>query len=884
MDSINDYYVWECRIHHGIRYQKVVLPFPESVKIGLEFNTALERKQKLDQCLLTNAVMLEICDFSKTVTKSEKYFLFEMLEFNFDLGVDVDNDMQCYEYATRVQNKIKQLKEQVKLKPRKWADTFPLPDPTLIKDFTMSEVPGRYYPKRNRIADVSFLTDGSKNRKCPENLRSESNGVSSSTFVIKRKGRFRLKVTGDVYPFCRKLGVTLTVQPDETPKQKLDPNLVTIGVMIELLDFSRALCGSYTQIIYDLVKHNFGLELDRLQFRMQLNKLLERKYTCLTAEDRDTFRKQTFTVQNKKREQKYKKRKNPDTDFQELEKQAMASKRRETLRHRDSDAQEMFQDNELSYMCPVDFETETQSGTEVGPEKNHYEHLSEAAVETKLAVSLDVKQEEEEVFVSAVQPQFNKFHPNNHTVKIDTDLFSGDKHKDLNLKTPKQKVWTRRAARSKQILKSSRVNDLFARSREISLDFNVGSGCKQNLDLQLLTNWVLWEIFKFATAMTKSMRSFLLDILENNFRLSFQDDLHLRNFTFYLITKEKVLQSHPARQNIEFLNSPFQFPEVYNMVDVTSNFQIEQEVETEQQTDWDLSGSAKSPKADVKLHPFCKKLGLNLWSTQERPASQKLDLNFLTTGAVLEIFSFIRELCGSVRETVHDVLEHNFDLDLQSGATKATQVIQRWFITQKSLMKNQNMSPKISRWLNTVVPLSGHSQSSPQPASNGLKHLDADEVNLKGHTKVGSFQICQEIGLDLDVSSKSDAKEKLNLQMLTRGVLFEVHQYVEQNCNRYVPALYEILDYNFDLSSQSHRKVEFAWSIASQVIAMVGKNGRKGGYLNTVFELPMDLCESSQTTCKDELENGYGEPVLNDDDDILFIRKLKPVDIEVEIE
>lgn len=874
MEGIDDYYVWECRIHHGVRYQKVPLPFPESVKIGMEFNIALDRKQKLDQSLLTNAVMLEICEFAKAVTKSEKYFLFEMLEFNFDLGVDVDNELECYEYASRVQTKIKQLKEQVKLKPRKLAEAFPLPHLNLIKKFTASEVPARYYPRRNRIADISFLTDGSKDRNCPENQRSESNRVLSSTFVIKRKGRVGLKVTGDIYPFCRKLGLTLTVRPDETPKLKLDPNLITVGVMIELLDFSKALCGSYTQIIHDLVQHNFCLELDRLQFRIQLNKLLERKCSCLTTEDRETFRRQTFAVQNKKQEQKYKKRKKPDTDFQELEKVAVVNKRRETLRHRDSDAQEMFQDSGLSYMCPVDFETETHSDTELGAEKNKFKHLSTATVETELAASLHMKQEEEDVFVSAVQPQVESVHPNDQTVKTDTDLFSGDKYNHVNFKTPKQKVWARRAPRSKQILKSSRVNDLFARSREIGLDFNVGSGSKQNLDLQLLTNWVLWEILKFANAMTKSLRSFLLDILGNNFRLFIQDDLHLRNIIFYVITKVRLLQSHPARQKMEFLSSPFKFPEVYTMHDVKSNIQVE----TEQQTDCDLSGS------DETLYPFCKKLGLNLWSTQERTSSQKLHLNILTTGAVLEIFSLIKELCGSVREMVRDVLEHNFDLDLQNGATEAAQVIQKWFMSQKSIKKNQNMSPKISRWLNTVVPLSGHSQSNPQPASNGPKRLDTDGFHLQGHTQVGSFQNCQEIGLDLDVSSRSDVKKKLHLQMLTRGVLLEVHQYVEQNCACYVPALYDILDYNFDLSSQSHRQAEFAWSIASQVIAMVGKNGRKGQYLNTVFELPMDTCESSQFTCKDEAEDGHMASALNNDDDILFIRKLKPIDIEVEIE
>ncbi|XP_040907344.1 uncharacterized protein LOC121190572 [Toxotes jaculatrix] len=897
MDNIDDSYIWQRRIHHGIRYQKVAVPFPESVEVGLEFNAALERKEKLDQRLLTNAVMLELCDFAKTVTKSEKYFLFEMLDFNFDLGVDVDNDMMYYEYVTRVHNKIKQLKEQIKMKPRRWKEAFPLPDRNIMAS-VCSEEPGRYYPKRNKIADSSVLTNGSKSSHSSENQTPEINGAARSKFTIKKRG-VRLKRTDDVYPFCRELGVTLTVRPNEAPKQKLDPNLVTNGVMLELLDFSGLLCGTHTQIVHALVKQNFGHELDKLQFRMQLNKLMERKYTCLSAEDRDAFRKEPYKFQTKKREQKCKKRQNPDTDNQELEKQTVVSKRRETLRHRDSDAQGICPDSDLSYMCPIDFETEMQSAAEFRPEKIKVESgLSGTAVERKLAVALDVKQEEEEVFVSPPQTNglnssmFN-FHPKDEAV---SDLFSEDRDENRNVKTLKQRLWMRRAARSKQILKSSRVNDMFAHCREIGLDFNVSSGNKQNLDLQLLTNWVLWEVLKFATAMRKSLQSFLFAILDNNFNLCFQDELHQRNFIFYILTKERILQNHPARQKGEFLSRPFQFPEIYNTADVTSFCQTEQELETEQQTNWDSSLSALSRQTDVELHPFCKKLGLDLWSTEGHLASQKLDLTVLTTGAMLEILGFVRELCGAVRDTVNDVLEHNFDLDLQSGATKASQVIQRWYVTQKSLMKKQTMSSKRIRWLNKVVPLYDQSLLGPQPpTSNGLEDLDSEDLNLgtgrrafnqnvQQVKKVNTYHICKEIGLDLDVGSKSEAKTKLDLRVLTRGVLFEMHQYVEQNCSRYVPALYDILDYNFDLSSQSHRKVEFAWSIASQVIAMVGKDGRKGDYLNAVFELPMEVSESSEMVCKEEPEDGFCESELDDDDDIVFVRKLKPVDIEVEVE
>ncbi|GAA6231924.1 uncharacterized protein LOC108896048 [Lates japonicus] len=899
MDNISDYYIWQRRIHHGIRYQKVTVPFPESVEIGLEFNAALERKEMLDQSLLTNAVMLELCDFAKTVTKSEKYFLFEMLDFNFDLGVDVDDDMQYYEYATRVHNKIKQLKEQIKVKPRRWKEAFPLPDLSVITALTGSEAPERYYPKRNKIADSSVLTNGSKSSQTSEQETSESSGATSSAFTVNIKNGVRLKRAGDVYPFCRNLGVTLAVRPDEAPKQKLDPNLLTSGVMLELLDFSRVLCGTHTQIVSELVKHNFGQELNRLVFRMQYNKLIERKYACLTAEDRDSFRKEPFKVQIiNKQEQKHRKRKSVDSDYQELERLTIASKRRETLRHRDGEGQEICPSSDLSYTCPIDFETEMQAGADVAPERIKLEScLSGTAVETKLAV--DVKQEDEEVFVSPVLPQtngvsscLNNGHRKENAV---SDLFSENKNENINVNALKPRLWLRRAARSKQILNSSRVNDMFAHCRLIGLDFNVGSGNKQSLDLELLTNWVLLEIVKFAGAMSKSVGRFLFDIMDNNFNLDLKDDMRQRNFIYYFMTKERILQNHPDREKTEVLNSPFQFPEVYHMVDVSSDLKTEQELETKQETNRDSSIPATSQQTDVELHlyPFCKKIGLNLWSTEEQPASQKLDLTVLTTGAVVEIFSFVRELCGDTRKTVNEIVEHNFDVDLHSGASKAAKVIRRWYATQKSLMKNQTMSPRIHKWLNTVVLLNVHSRLSPQrPTRNGLQDLDSKDIkpgtessgNVRQVKKVNSYHICKEIGLDLDVSLKSKAKTKLDLRVLTRGVLLEMHDYVERNCSRYVPALYEILEYNFDLSSQNHRKVEFAWCIASQVIAMVGKNGRKGEYLNRVFELPMEVSESSQIICKEEPDDGFSDSDINDSDDIVFVRKLKPVDIVVEVE
>ncbi|TKS83360.1 hypothetical protein D9C73_017472 [Collichthys lucidus] len=887
MDDTDDY-IWQRRIRHGVRNQKSAVLFPLSVEIGLEFNAAVEKKEKLDLSLLTNGVMLELCDFAKMVTKSELYFLFEMLEFNFDLGVDLDNEWHCYEYAKRVHGKIKQVREQVKFKPHRWKETFGLPDQNAIKKLIDgSEQLESSYPKRNNLVDISVLTDSSKNGQSSGNQEAESNTAESGVPVTQKVGR-----TGGVYPFCRELGVNMTFRPDDEPKQKLDPNLVTIGVMMELFNFSTVLCGTHNTIVFDLVKHNFGHDLDRTHFCMQLTKLTKRRYACQTAEDREALLKKPFQVYIQKLNQNRIKRKTPEVDDQELDTLTMANKRRETLRDNNKDINEFLHDSDLSYMCPVDFEAEMESGTEAGPEETKSDSLSgAAALEINSAVSLGVKQEEEEVFVSPVLPQTNghnyslhNSHPKNK-IKSVADLFFEVKNDHMNVKTLKQKVWMRRATRSRQILNSLRVNDVFAHCRGIALDFNVGSGNKQKVDLKLLTNCVLLEIYRFATAMTKSLRSSLFDVLNNNFNFVLQDEVHQRNFLPYIMVKEKALQNHPHKQNMEFLSSPFRFPKVYSNV-----FQTGKDAETEQQARWDSPALATSQQVNTELYPFCNKLGLNLWLTEERPASEKLDLTTLTKGAVLEIFSFIRELCGEVREIVNDILEHNFDLDLQSGVTMAAQMIQRWYATHKSVMKTHSSS--INRWLNKAVPLKRDSKPPKLTTGNCMEKVDAEDLKLSKDTRafngnmrqVKSYNICEEIGLDLNIRPKSKAKTKLDLKLLTRGVLFELHQYVRQNSERYVPTLYEILEYNFDLSSQNHRKVEFAWSIASQVLAMTGKKSRKEDYLSKVFELPFEDSEPSQVVCKEEPEDDFGELDLNDNSDIMFVRELRPVDIEVTVE
>lgn len=790
MDGIDDSYIWQRRIAHGIRNQKGAVPFPECVQVGLDFNAAVDRKEKLDGSLLTNGVMLEICEFTKTVTKSEKYFLFEMLDFNFDLGVDTDNARLCYAYLSRVHGRIRQLKELIKTKPGRRKEVFALPDLQVLS--ADSEVSTGSCPKWKTMVDSSLLTGGG-----------QSVESSSSTCMLRK----RTKQAGGAFPSCAELGVRLAVGPNHTPSQKLDRNLLTIGVMLELLHFCRVLCGTQVHMVYELVRQNFGFELDKVQFRLNVNRLTDRR--LLTGQDRDAFRREPFQQHTAT---KTRKRRPPDTE-QEA-----------------AGGQEW--DGDLSYTCPIDCETEDRASNPGTPGKR---------------ASRRIKQEEEAVSVS---PQIHRH-----------SLPEAQPNHASPERSRRQKLWRRRVA---QNVPTADGNATFTCCQRIGLDFNVSSGGKQKLDLRLLTNGVLQEVYKFANAMSRSTRSFLFDILRKNFHLSLQDVQHERDFIFCILIKEKFLQSSPDRHSPAFLSTPFQISE--------TNVPIKQEVGPQQD-----NTSAESRQADLGTYPYCQKLGLDLWCTEERPAGQKLDLTALTVGSMLEMVAFVRELCGTAYGIVSDILEHNFELDLQCGKTEAAQAIRQWYVTNKT-----HQLKRTSGWLDALVPLNGHAQPSPPGGGHDGKPGRRTEAAIAGQPEdpLSSYPLCRQVGLNLNIHKGAGAKQKLDLRVLTRAVLVEVHRYVQRSSTHYVPALYSVLEHNFDLSSQSHRKVEFAWAVASQVIAMAAKSGRTAAYQNTVFELPF---EEAGAACKEEQDDG-GDSEPGGGGDVVFVRTLKPVDILVEVD
>lgn len=842
-DYIDNNYAWQQRIQTVFKNCKTSVPFPYAAAIAVEFNPVFERHEKINVELLTNGAILDINDFVKSATKSASFHLLDILIFNFDLGLDADS-LLYYTYASKVYSLAKTFKDQFKARPlqlhAKLPDVFPLPDPSLENTDLLL---------RKSDQKMSFVPQLNDERK-------------GDPIVINKFAGRTVQLSMDYYPLCKKVGVTFVLQPSKKPAQKLSTSLLTGGMMLEMLDFARILSGSYPQMLKEVISHNFGEVYEPCYLTGQVKALFEKRTSQPTKELRESLCKEPFKFMLRKVKRPEKTQKRPCNLNSDVE--LVPEKRSLDMPHSSTDYVWLDKEiNEASYMCPVEFETDLQTNT--GPENEKNEDV---LVDIELAVpeTIPMREKLQEEYVPREKTQTPRYigfqyirkRRNIPAVSI-SEIFSEDTL-PMHQKTAKQKEWTRRSNRIKDIFNKG-IQDLFCRCCEIGLDFNVGSGRKQNLDMNLLTNLTLYEVNRFSVHLSKSVSVFLMDIMESNFTLGFQDEPHERNFMSYLLGKERPLynQAH----NETFLNALITFPEGYNVVDLTREYD-------------DIGQSDDVLGEDISEDfPYSKDINLNLWSLDGRPPDRKLDLTAMTNGALLEIITFTRRLASNPRDLFNDVLEHNFDVDLQDPATEDTQGLNKWFAANKLLLKKPLSALKANKWLTEEVSLKQYLLPKHHFISEIVTPIPVQKAQEY------KYEICEEIGLELNVSRKSPSKQKLDLRLLTRGALFEVHNFVKTKCNRYVPALYEILDYNFDFSSQRHRKVELAWSIATQVLAMVRKGKRRGQYMRQVFELPF---ESTGEVCKEEPEERETEETDPGGDDVVFVRKLIPVDIDVEIE
>ncbi|XP_042359853.1 uncharacterized protein LOC121955829 [Plectropomus leopardus] len=303
--------VWQWRIMHVKKYSRHPQPFYHCNRVGLDFNIASSTKKKLDLQLVTNAVILEVCDFAKTVNKGKSRFLTNFLENNFDLGLE--NEQQRIDFTTQIHYKVRELIRKPPVDRNEVFTLFDTSKPECNSNNGLAKASTER--KTERFPMEMDDTDDSEQEDEFMCSQEPSNGNIKTECLFDEMGgapdedrehEDELRVSGSLsteelkedflttqFPYCEEIGLNF----DVVSKQRLDPDLLTKGVMLELEHVTRILTASYSPIVLGVLEHNFDLDLKSQQRRnrvwFKISQLLRRRNQLIT-----TVRKMRLDFEN----------------------------------------------------------------------------------------------------------------------------------------------------------------------------------------------------------------------------------------------------------------------------------------------------------------------------------------------------------------------------------------------------------------------------------------------------------------------------------------------------------------------------------------------------------------------------------------------------------
>ncbi|XP_051264058.1 uncharacterized protein LOC127367882 [Dicentrarchus labrax] len=764
--------------------------FFKTRKFSLEFNVGFGPKQNLSVDSLTNAVLLKIEKFALAINSSQQNFIMEILEYNFDLGLQSQHHRDVF--ACEIMKRVRQLgscEDAVRFSN----EVFELPGPIPSIDMTNQSV-GSVIPELDSI---------SRMEKCDVAPMCQLNSHAKTKECISLKNE-------DLYHLCKGMGLKLHVNNSQ-PNKKLEINKLTNGAMTAVTTFAEKLCGTFEQICLDILRHNFDLNSQSGDSDLAKN-ILARIPVVIEQKNLSTCTKS-------------------------------CKKLKRTRKDSSTMAKQDLQNNPDLDAC--------SAGS------------SQAAVtDQNVASSADTE------------------HKNEYNLLL----------------------WKLRANHIQQILSVPHEEHCplysYSRCKKLGIDFNVGSGAKQNLDPKLLTNGIMVELNTFATALLSARMHFIIEILEHNFDLKFKNE-QCRN-AFAEQTMEKIRVRNPHRRSTRkgsLRKKPFELPDMSCIQEPTCektnhcpkcprdrNHKLHQDEFdaghmhhsrphavtdtvsanvncTPQKPTKDPSSSFSTTENTIMDgYPYCKKVGFNLCVDKDQ-LKDKLETHVLTRGIMMEVAGFAKKLCGTNNKVVNDVIEHNFNIGMDSRNLNPATLFRReikqndggldWF---NKVFGFQSYSHRPPGYVGKVKRESAMHRSERKETIKKRKlalqtkeeratlptHNASVVKSKKNHWSKGDlYPICMEIGLDLDVTSKSKEKEKLDLKLLTRAVVLEMHIFATQEVGHYYPrAVFDILDYNFDVSSQYYRRLEFSIDTATEIQTMVKQFCEKGDGADKVFKLP----------------------------------------------
>ncbi|XP_045579703.1 uncharacterized protein [Salmo salar] len=549
--TVEDKYLWQCRGCYSKpnpkRFGKYLKdPYAKCKEIGIDFHVRSGARQKLDLHLLTIGVMIEVSEYVKNINRSNKHVIFDILDYNFDLGVQ--NEVRGY-FSNKIERKLNDmLKMYTKRRNPEWLkEVFELPDSKTMNAWgksrfarsnlnnSVSENPTPFdicikeKPVVDLIAPLHVTTENLSTQtdvtRCAETaILDPENGpndictrdksdlgvihhvktetVSTQTDMTMDQSFMMPTVEealSELYPICKEKGLDLDVKSTFGKKEKLDLRLLTREVMIELADFTSQMCGNWKQMVCDVVEHNFDLDLksgktdlaediiNRLRAALQPNvnlKLHDHRLRC-------ELEKEYFFLKNScklKNDTEMSSNQVTTASFEPNDQMKEVSKRRRL---------DLMKKEKEMDTC-VARETEGVR-FEVRPVESHCVKKERISDETDLALCID---ETKQIVVTNLDQS--------------------------NVTSNTKKV----------------VNACYTRCEEIGLDLDVAfKPSKKKLEFQLLTNGVVFEVYKYAKIKPYPLKAegwghILYAILEYNFDLSLQNQRRSQ-FQFWIYRKVK---------------------------------------------------------------------------------------------------------------------------------------------------------------------------------------------------------------------------------------------------------------------------------------------------------------------------------------------------------
>ncbi|CAB1339661.1 unnamed protein product [Coregonus sp. 'balchen'] len=512
-------------------------PYSNCKKIGLDFNVGSGSKHKLDLQLLTNGVMVEVSDFAKEVNRAQQHVVCDILEYNFDLGLQKH---QRYDFSTRTMHNLRELMRKQKTvlgKPGFVMEVFTLPDPNMIKGSKYARSTAKNYdsvsenpePADMLLMDKSDLDVVSRPTQHvkTDNLLTETNVTQcagGTVYSLATDQNWHLmasttsKTMKDPYPLCKKIGLELDVKSNCGAKEKLDLDLLTKGVVIELGNFAKEVCGTYKQIVIDVLEHNFDLDLPIEKTKLSTYiiaklRLVVKKMTCMAHKRKPQYLKEAFSLGVGTRK-----------------KPAVISSKMQVINSINSIVWKYQGLKEVTERRRLDLrrkrgERATCKAREMKTEKLHRGRQV------------------------GLGPQSVK----KQTISNETELtLSADKAKVLGSNIKQANVMP---------FAGKVVKDCYPLCKEVGVELDVKSkpASKTKLDSQLLTNGVMYEVHKFAKNTKRGYMYTVYDILEYNFDLDLKNQKRCQ-LAIHISSKLKRMAKRKHVTNEEFSKEVFIIP------------------------------------------------------------------------------------------------------------------------------------------------------------------------------------------------------------------------------------------------------------------------------------------------------------------------------------